>query len=626
MREEPREPLAPDRPPPLVALEREGERDECVVDDEVGRPGREPDDRDRHVGAEVPAGDEDARRRQRRERERADVEEHVLEPEPAGAPLDRGDRHRERQRDARPEERRARERADGADGDRADVRLERERLADPDQADDGEEAEELVGPAHQQAEDPRPRSERADGADEQREPRREGEEARAVRGVPASLPMLLGGRRQRDDVLALLRHGNEPIRPVGADQDRLRAHAEDAVPALELGAVDGEVGLVDELVRVVCVLRVARDADRDRGADRLARGLDVEGRRRDGAPDPLGELERLLGRGLGQEDAELLPAEARRDVVVAKLRAEDLGDPLQDGVAGEVAVAVVDVAEQVEVGHDQRQRPLEALGAAELLGQRGREVARVEEAGLRIDAGLGLELRDGERAVDEDERREPERDQPRVQPPEGRDADAEAGEDELGREPVEGEELGLTERVRPGEVQHHGEQDVVQEDERERRGGAGERLARVRGANEARVLDPVRHRPGGQAVERVVRDVEALDVPGLAARQPLRNVLDERDQRDERRRQKQDGRDEEDVRRLEAVVPRRLHREELRHGGARGEDDEGRPLVAGGADVREERRGDRRRERHHDAAVDDGARRQLAHRQRRAACGHASGA
>jgi hypothetical protein len=78
---------------------------------------------------------------------------------------------------------------------------------------------------------------------------------------------------------------------------------------------------------------------------------------------------------------------------VAQLRAEDLGDALQHGVPCEVAVRVVDVAEQVEVGHDQRQRPLEALRARELLVQHVREVPRVEEAGLRVDAGLLLEHR-----------------------------------------------------------------------------------------------------------------------------------------------------------------------------------------------------------------------------------------
>jgi hypothetical protein len=55
---------------------------------------------------------------------------------------------------------------------------------------------------------------------------------------------------------------------------------------------------------------------------------------------------------------------------VPQLLPEDLGDPLEDGVAREVPVGVVDVAEQVEVGHHQRERPVEARRAAELLGQR----------------------------------------------------------------------------------------------------------------------------------------------------------------------------------------------------------------------------------------------------------------
>ena len=151
---------------------------------------------------------------------------------------------------------------------------------------------------------------------------------------------------------------------------------------------------MDQLVGVGAVPREAGDADRDRRPDRLARGLDVEAR----APATARRMrsaisKRLLRRRLRQQDRELLAAEARRDVVVAQLRAEDLGDALQDGVAGEVAVGVVDVAQQVEVGHHQRERPVEALGARQLLVQREREVPCVEEAGLRVDARLLLQLR-----------------------------------------------------------------------------------------------------------------------------------------------------------------------------------------------------------------------------------------
>ena len=96
---------------------------------------------------------------------------------------------------------------------------------------------------------------------------------------------------------------------------------------------------MDQLVRIGAVLREAGDADRDGRADRLARGLDVERALGDRAADPLRDLECLLGRRLRQEDRELLAAEARRHVVVAELGAEDLCDPLQHGVACEVAVA-----------------------------------------------------------------------------------------------------------------------------------------------------------------------------------------------------------------------------------------------------------------------------------------------
>src|SRR5204862_7419037 len=102
----------------------------------------------------------------------------------------------------------------------------------------------------------------------------------------------------------------------------------------------------------------------------------------DRSANPLCDLERLLGRRLREENRELLAAEARRHVVVTQVRAENLGDALENGVAGEVAVVVVDVAQQVEVGHHQRERPVETLGACKLLRQRSREMARVEEAGL----------------------------------------------------------------------------------------------------------------------------------------------------------------------------------------------------------------------------------------------------
>ena len=74
-------------------------------------------------------GREDGRGSERRERERADVEQDLVHRRAAGAPLHRTDRDRQRQRATRPEQRGAGEHADRAHGERALVDdLERECL------------------------------------------------------------------------------------------------------------------------------------------------------------------------------------------------------------------------------------------------------------------------------------------------------------------------------------------------------------------------------------------------------------------------------------------------------------------------------------------------------------------
>ena len=158
---------------------------------------------------------------------------------------------------------------------------------------------------------------------------------------------------ERRVMVAVLRHCDQSRRTVGRNEQRLGARTEHAVPSLKLCAVDGEVRLVDQLVRVGAVLREACDADRDGGANGIARGLDVEGALGYRAADPLGDLQCLLWGRLRQEDGEFLAAETCGHVVVPQLGPEDLCDSLQHCVACKVAVCVVDVSEQVEVGHDQ---------------------------------------------------------------------------------------------------------------------------------------------------------------------------------------------------------------------------------------------------------------------------------
>ena len=230
----------------------------------------------------------------------------------------------------------------------------------------------------------------------------------------------LGGWKRRH-MFAVLDDRAQLRAALRREQQRLGARTDNAVATLQLAAVDGEVRLVDQLVRVEAVFREAGDAERHRRADGLGGRLDLELALSNCAPDPLCDLQRLLRRGLRQQDRELLAAEACRHVVMPKLLVEDLGDPLEDRVSCEMAVAVVDVAQQVEVGHDQRHRAIEARGARDLRGESSCEIAGVVQAGFRVDPRFGLQLGNAERAMDDDEWCERREDQPGVPVPERRE-------------------------------------------------------------------------------------------------------------------------------------------------------------------------------------------------------------
>ncbi len=128
---------------------------------------------------------------------------------------------------------------------------------------------------------------------------------------------------------------------------------------------------------------------------------------------------------------------------------------------------------------------------------------------------------------------------------------------------------------------------------------------------------PRRHRR-----DRVHAEVGRLHVPLAPAAQPLRHVLDERDERDQPRRQEQDCGDQEDAGRVVRLVPRRSHDEELREGHARGKNRELDPAARVPVDLAEERCRHRNRAARDGEEVEKGLGRELAARlDRRAAAG-----
>ena len=217
---------------------------------------------------------------------------------------------------------------------------------------------------------------------------------------------------------------------------------EDTVSALELRAVDGEVGLVDELVRVAAVARERGDADRDRRADRLARGRRprTRSRRRRGGSARRSRAPRAA-RVSGSRIENSSPPKRAGTSYSRSCSRKILATPGEHRVAGEVAVRVVDVAQQVEVGHDQRHRPVEAArrapSSSRSVAAKWRALKSPVFGSTRASAwSAGTASERWTRSSGASANGH----QPRVVLPERRDADAERREHEVGREVLEREE------------------------------------------------------------------------------------------------------------------------------------------------------------------------------------------
>ena len=134
-----------------------------------------------------------------------------------------------------------------------------------------------------------------------------------------------------------------------------------------------------------------RDPDRHRRRQRFLDRVDGDPLFPDRFANALGQGERIDELGVGQKQDELLTSETRRHVVDPEVATEHVSDSLQDRIAGQMTVRVVDLTQQIEVDHQQGKGPLGAEGLLELLVQHGAEVADVVEARLRVEARLLLE-------------------------------------------------------------------------------------------------------------------------------------------------------------------------------------------------------------------------------------------
>ena len=122
---------------------------------------------------------------------------------------------------------------------------------------------------------------------------------------------------------------------------------------------------------------------------RLEETMDGEdGAAGEGPPDPLGELGPAGDVGARQDEDELLPAPAPSEVDVPDGLLQKHGELTQDCVARGMTVAVVDVLEPVEVGHDDCQGAAETLDTGELVFEGLLALAPVGETREAVDQRL----------------------------------------------------------------------------------------------------------------------------------------------------------------------------------------------------------------------------------------------
>ncbi len=608
--QQPLESLPQDVEPTLLGLDGDHRREEPDVDGVVGDSGhrsqrRVQPHRARQLRVHGGTGES-------AERQGGGVEHHLLKRRSMHEPLRRAHGDCEQKRGARPEQGGSGERADSADRDRPAVEHVRcEYLAGGDQRHEQRETRNVVARSEHEPGDPRDSAERRDDRDEDPDTPGGGKaverrlDDRCAYSLAAALRKAhypLSGRARR----RVRRRGRLGRHPAVA-QLQSGAESHDPVAPVGLGAVGGDVCAVQQLAGVGCMCGERRDADRDGDPNPFGGRVDCDRCVLDTFSDPLRDHHGGLLGGVEEQDAELLAAEARRHVAGPDVRPEDTGDGREDCVPRKVAVPVVHLPQQVEVRDEQRERLVETASAVERLVERLGEVPRVVQLRLRILPGLCLELRQRERAMEQEERAQREDGQHRGVRPQVREHDADGGEGEVHGKAPEREQATAGKRVAPCEAQHDREQEVLHDDEHERRRDACHEEARVAPVEVRRghPRDGLERQRGEQARHGIVGDVEGLDHPRVADFDPLRHVLAHDHEGDQLRGQEDRRGHDQAGRQVVGVVQRRHDHEELGHRGSNGQEHGELPL--GPRDVLPEARdGDARHGRGADQEDEEG--------------------
>ena len=150
---------------------------------------------------------------------------------------------------------------------------------------------------------------------------------------------------------------------------------------------------MDDLFLGLVKLGSSGHPDANGNLDRRDAGSDSELGRFDVLADIFGTFIGHFNGGFWHEHGELFAAKSGDYIIIAHRGLQGFGDSKQDFISGQVAVGVIDVTQQIKIGHQYRERTIEALCARQLVLQLVNEIGIIVQAGLGVYLGLALQCR-----------------------------------------------------------------------------------------------------------------------------------------------------------------------------------------------------------------------------------------
>jgi hypothetical protein len=197
---------------------------------------------------------------------------------------------------------------------------------------------------------------------------REATPSPARRSYPASLGSAPGGAGRGHRRRVEAQGGSGPV-----------PRRDHPVAAGALCLIERRVGRAEQRLELGSLARAGADPERHRQLEPARTSL------LQGAAHPLGDLEAAFQLDVGQDDEELLAAEAVGELERTQALAHLIGDGTQDRVAAVMAVVVVDELEGVDVAGDEADRGAVQPRLLLELGDPRLERGPVEQPGQRVE-------------------------------------------------------------------------------------------------------------------------------------------------------------------------------------------------------------------------------------------------